>query len=638
MAHFSSIEGKMFEAESATVRQLLSEWRLKKAIGMKVNGVLVDCDKIFAQDTEFEPVFPDTEDGLALLRHSTAHLMAHAILRLFPEAKFGIGPSIKDGFYYDIRFPEPLSDEDLPKIESEMRKISQEKVPLVREELTKDNALKMFNNLHEDLKAEMIANIPDGETLSIYREGDFVDFCRGPHVPDTGCCKFFKLLSLAGAYWHGDENNEMLTRIYGTAFGSEDALKEYLRRLEEAKARDHRKLGKDLDLFSIHQEGPGFPFFHPKGMVIMNKLTEFWRKEHTKRGYVEIKTPMILDRALWIRSGHWDHYKENMYFTTIDDEPYAIKPMNCPGGILVYKNDIRSYRDLPIRMAELGFVHRHERSGALHGLMRVRAFTQDDAHIYCTPEQIKEEIKAIMDLDNYVYTNVFGFKYYVELSTKPDNSMGDPKMWELAENQLKEALEETNTQYKLNPGDGAFYGPKIDFHLEDCIGRTWQCGTIQLDFQMPEKFEMTYIGKDGEEHRPVMLHRTVLGSLERFMGILIENYAGAFPYWLAPVQVKLLPVSADYLDYAESVSKKLLMSEIRTEIDSRDEKLGKKIRDAQMQKVPYMIVIGTKEKTDGTLAVRDRTKGDLGTMTMEEFLKHVGDEFDPINKPDYSKK
>jgi len=638
MARFSNKEGKVFEAESVTVRKLIDEWHLKKIVGMKVNGVLVDCDKVFTSDSIFEYVFPDSEDGLDLLRHSTAHLMAHAILRLFPGAKFGIGPSIKDGFYYDIRFPEPISDEDLPKIEAEMRKISQEKVPLVREELTKEEALEMFNDLHEDLKVEMIRGIPEGETLSIYKEGDFVDFCRGPHVPNTGCCKFFKLLSLAGAYWHGDENNEMLTRIYGTAFGSEECLKEYMRRLEEAKARDHRKLGKDLDLFSIHQEGPGFPFFHPKGMVIMNKLIEFWRKEHTKRGYVEIKTPMILDRALWIRSGHWDHYKENMYFTTIDDEPYAIKPMNCPGGILVYKNDIRSYRDLPIRMAELGFVHRHERSGALHGLMRVRAFTQDDAHIYCTPEQIKDEIKAIMDLDNYVYTNVFGFKYYVELSTKPENSMGDPAMWELAEKQLKEALEETNTPYKLNPGDGAFYGPKIDFHLEDCIGRTWQCGTIQLDFQMPEKFEMTYIGKDGEEHRPVMLHRTVLGSLERFMGILIENYAGAFPYWLAPVQVKLLPVSADYLDYADQVSRKLLMAEVRTETDSRNEKLGKKIRDAQIQKVPYMIVIGAKEAANETLAVRDRTKGDLGSMTLEEFLKHTEGEFDPINKPNYSQK
>ena len=428
-------------------------------------------------------------------------------------------------------------------------KNSQEKIPLVRKELTKEQA-KDFSRNSEDLKVSI--DSLEGEVLSAYREGDFIDFCRGPHVPHTGCCKFFKLLSLAGAYWHGDENNEMLTRIYGTAFGSEEELKEYLRRVEEAKARDHRKLGKELDLFSVHPEGPGFPFFHPKGMVIMNNLISFWRKEHTKRGYVEIKTPMILDRSLWLRSGHWDHYKENMYFTEIDDAPFAVKPMNCPGGILVYNSAIRSYRELPLRMAELGFVHRHERSGALHGLMRVRAFTQDDAHIYCTPEQIKDEIKAIMELDRYVYQDVFGFKYFVELSTRPENSMGDPELWDIAEQRLKEALEETGTAYKLNPGDGAFYGPKIDFHLEDCIGRTWQCGTIQLDFQMPEKFDMTYIGSDGAEHRPVMLHRTVLGSLERF-GYPDENYAGAFPYWLAPVQVKLLQVSSDFAGYADEL-------------------------------------------------------------------------------------
>lgn len=630
MAIFTTPEGKRYEAENASVRQLLDIWHLKKAIGAKVGGELVDCDKVFSEDTEIIPIEPNCEEGLALLRHSTAHLMAHAILRLYPEAKFGIGPSIKDGFYYDIRFPNPISDEDLPKIESEMRKISQEKVPLVREELSMDDAVKFFDARGEDLKVEMIENI-EGQTLSIYKEGDFVDFCRGPHVPDTGCCKFFKLLSLAGAYWHGDEKNEMLTRIYGTAFGSEEELKAYLRRLEEAKARDHRKLGKELDLFSIHPEGPGFPFFHPKGMAIMNKLIEFWRYEHTKRGYVEIKTPMILDRALWLRSGHWDHYKENMYFTTIDDAPFAIKPMNCPGGILVYKDAIRSYKELPLRMAELGFVHRHERSGALHGLMRVRAFTQDDAHIYCTPEQIKDEIKAIMELDNYVYS-VFGFKYYVELSTRPEDSMGDPELWDLAEQKLKEALEETNTPYKLNPGDGAFYGPKIDFHLEDCIGRTWQCGTIQLDFQMPEKFDMTYIGSDGAEHRPVMLHRTVLGSLERFMGILIENYAGAFPFWLAPVQAKLLPVSDAFVEYAAQLDKKLREAGIRTETDSRDEKLGKKIRDAQLQKVPYMLVIGAKEAESGTIAVRDRSKGDLGSMTFDEFIEHTKGEFDPLAK------
>jgi len=632
MARFFSPDGRVFEAESASVRRLLEEWHLKKAVGAKVDGVIVDCDAVLDKDAEITPLFPDSEEGLDILRHSTAHVMAHAVKRLFPGAKFGIGPSIKDGFYYDIRFPDPISDEDLPKIESEMRRISQEKNPFVREELTKQEALKIFTDLGEDLKAEMIEGIEEGVVLSVYREDGFVDFCRGPHVPHTGCCKFFKLLSLAGAYWHGDEKNEMLTRIYGTAFGSEEELKDHLRRVEEARARDHRKLGRELDLFSLHAEGPGFPFFHPKGMVIMNKLIEFWRNEHTKRGYVEIKTPMILDRALWLRSGHWDHYKENMYFTEIDEAPFAIKPMNCPGGILVYNSDIRSYRDLPLRMAELGFVHRHERSGALHGLMRVRAFTQDDAHIYCTPEQIKDEIKAIMELDRYVYNDVFGFKYYVELSTRPDDCMGDIKLWDLAEQNLKEALEETETPYKLNPGDGAFYGPKIDFHLEDCIGRTWQCGTIQLDFQMPEKFDMKYIGSDGAEHRPVMLHRTVLGSLERFMGILIENYAGAFPYWLSPVQVKILPVSEDFMEYSSMISEKLKGLGIRAELDPRGEKLGKKIRDAQLQKVPYMLIVGAKEAESGTVAVRDRSKGDIGSMTMDEFTAHLSGEFDPLKK------
>lgn len=638
MAVFTTNEGKKYEAESVSVRELIAALHIKKAIGAKVGGEIADADKRFNADTEFEILHADNEEGLNLLRHSTAHLMANAIMRLYPDAKFGIGPSIKDGFYYDVRFPKPISDEDLPAIEAEMRRIAQDKVPMIREELSKEAALALFNSKGEDLKAELIEAIPDGETLSVYHQGDFTDFCRGPHVPDTGCCKFFKLLSLAGAYWHGDEKNEMLTRIYGTAFGTEDELKEYLRRLEEAKARDHRKLGKELDLFSLHEEGPGFPFFHPKGMVIMTKLIEFWRREHRRRGYVEIKTPMILDRSLWIRSGHWDHYKENMYFTTIDDAPYAIKPMNCPGGILVYKSSLRSYRDLPIRMGELGFVHRHERSGALHGLMRVRAFTQDDAHVYCTPDQIKDEIKAIMALDDYVYTNVFGFKYFVELSTRPENSMGDDALWELAEQRLKEALEETGTPYKLNPGDGAFYGPKIDFHLEDCLGRTWQCGTIQLDFQMPEKFDMSYVGKDGDEHRPVMLHRTILGSLERFMGILIENYAGAFPYWLAPVQLKVLPVAEDYIDYAQEVCAKLKAADLRVEIDTRDEKLGKKIRDAQMQKTPYMIVIGAKEKEEGTVAVRDRVKGDLGSMYLEQLLEKLGEEFDPVNKTGCDKK
>lgn len=637
MALFSGNEGKIYEAESVSARQLFDVWRLKKAVAAKVGGELVDCDKVFTADTAFDILTPDTEEGLDILRHSTAHLMAHAVLRLYPEAKFGIGPSIKDGFYYDIRFPQPISEEALPAIEAEMRRISQEKIPLVREEMKKADAIGFFRDKGEDLKVELIEAI-DAETVSVYKEGDFADLCRGPHVPHTGSCKFFKLLSLAGAYWHGDENNEMLTRVYGTAFGSEDELKTYLRRLEEAKARDHRKLGRELDLFSVHQEGPGFPFFHPKGMVVMNKLVEFWRKEHFKRGYSEIKTPIMLDSALWTRSGHMSHYKENMYFTEIDETVFAVKPMNCPGGIMVYNDAIRSYRELPLRMSELGIVHRHERSGALHGLMRVRCFTQDDAHLYCAPEHVKDEIKGIMDLVNNIYSDVFGFKFYVELSTRPENSMGDAKLWELAEKWLSEALEETGTAYKLNPGDGAFYGPKIDFHLEDVIGRTWQCGTIQLDFQLPEKFDMTYIGRDGAGHRPVMLHRTVLGSLERFMGILIEHYAGAFPYWMAPVQVKILQVSPDFGAYANEVESLLHDMEVRVEVDRRDEKLGKKIRDAQLQKIPYMLVIGAREVEEKTVSFRERSKGDLGSITLDAFLELLGEEFDPTAKKSLPKK
>ena len=629
MARFSLDGEKTYESEKVTPRELASIWHLKKALALSANGTIVDCDQEFTEDTDFSQILGDTEEGQTLLRHSTAHLMAQAILHLYPEAKFGIGPAIKDGFYYDIRFPESISEDDLATIEKEMRKLSEAKIPLTRSVISKAEALKMFADKGENLKTDLIENIED-DTVSIYNQGDFCDLCRGPHVFDTGRIKFFKLLSLAGAYWHGDEHNEMLTRIYGTVFASEAELKDHLRKLEEAKARDHRKLGKELNLFSIHNEGPGFPFFHPKGMVIMNALQQFWRNEHTRRGYVEVKTPMILDRSLWLQSGHWDHYKDNMYFTTIDEQPFAIKPMNCPGGILIYKNEKHSYKELPIRMGELGFVHRHERSGALHGLMRVRAFTQDDAHIFCTKEQIKDEIKAIMDLENYVYTKVFNFKYFVELSTRPEDSMGDPELWELAENCLREALEETNTPYKLNPGDGAFYGPKIDFHLEDCIGRTWQCGTIQLDFQMPEKFDITYIGQDGAEHRPVMLHRTIMGSIERFMGILIENYAGAFPYWLSPVQAKILPVSEAFNDYAFQVVSDLKKAGIRTEIDTRDEKLGKKIRDAQLEKAYYMIVIGAKEAQTKTIAIRHRSEGDKGSMTLDEFVALANSEFNPM--------
>ena len=554
--------------------------------------------------------------------------MAQAVLRLYPDAKFGIGPSIKDGFYYDIQFSSPISDEDLPAIEAEMAKIVSEKLPVTRQDLPKAEALERFQNMGENFKVELISEL-EFPTVSLYTQGEFTDLCRGPHASHTGLLKNFKLLSVAGAYWRGSEHNVMLTRIYGTAFATKDALKAHLNRMEEAKLRDHRKLGKELDLFSMQPEGPGFPFFHPKGMVVMNNLVDFWRREHTLRGYQEIKTPLMLDRALWVRSGHWDHYHENMYFTEIDENPFAIKPMNCPGGILVYKTATRSYRELPLRLGELGTVHRHERSGVLHGLMRVRCFTQDDAHLYCTPEQIKEEIIGIMELTHYIYKDVFGFNYRVELSTRPENSMGDPAMWDLAEERLREALEETNTPYKLNPGDGAFYGPKIDFHLEDCIGRTWQCGTIQLDFQLPEKFDMHYIGNDGAEHRPVMLHRTVLGSLERFMGILIEHYAGAFPYWLAPVQVRLIQVKQEFEAYVKEVEATLKSWGVRVETDAREEKLGKKIRDAQLEKIPYMLVIGGREVEERTLAVRDRAKGDLGSMDWEHFKALLESEFRP---------
>jgi len=568
--------------------------------------------------------------------------MAQAVENLYPGTKFGIGPSIKDGFYYDIDISQAresigaLTEEHFPEIEKEMRRLAGAALKIDREDMGKEEALDFFKKRDDRYKVELISEL-DVPSVSIYKQGDpakgvYVDLCRGPHVPDTSWIRNFKLLSVAGAYWRGNEKNVMLTRIYGTAFATPDELKEHLRRLEEAKQRDHRKLGKELDLFSMHDEGQGFPFFHPKGMAVVNRLLDFWRKEHARRGYDEIRTPLILDRSLWLQSGHWDHYKENMYFTEIDEKPFAVKPMNCPGGILLYKTQLRSYRDLPLRMAELGIVHRHERSGALHGLMRVRCFTQDDAHLYCTPDQIKKEVVGIMDLCNYIYKEVFGFNYRVELSTRPENSMGDPEKWDVAEAALKEALESTGTPYRVNEGDGAFYGPKIDFHLEDCIGRTWQCGTIQLDFQMPERFDMAYIGPDGKEHRPVMLHRTVLGSIERFLGILIEHYAGAFPFWIAPVQVKLIPIAEDHQAYTEELASEFKNWGLRVETDKRDEKLGRRIRDAQLQKAPYMIVIGDKEREARGVAVRSRVKGDLGAMTLDEFKALCGSEFDPIRK------
>jgi len=597
-------------------------------IAVKIDGKMYDLDALVEEDATIEPVRVDSPEGIEILRHSASHIMAQAVYRLYPGTKYGVGPAIENGFYYDMDVPVAITEEDLPKIEDEMKRIASEAIPFERLVMSKEEAMRLFQERGDVYKLEILKDIED-DTVSLYRVGEFIDLCRGPHVPNTSYVKHFKLLSLAGAYWRGDERNPMLTRIYGTAFPSEEDLLVYLTKIEEAKRRDHRRIGKELDLFSLQNEAPGFPFFHPKGVVILNTLVDFWRKVHIQRGYQEIKTPLILDQDLWIRSGHWDHYRENMYFTEIDGKPFAIKPMNCPGGILVYKTQLRSYRDLPLKLAELGVVHRHERSGVLHGLMRVRCFTQDDAHIFTSEEHIKEEITDIMEMVQYIY-GVFGFPYHIELSTRPENAMGDKVLWDKAEQALQEALEDRGVEYKLNPGDGAFYGPKIDFHLEDCIGRTWQCGTIQLDFQMPEKFDITYIGPDGEPHRPVMIHRTILGSLERFLGILIEQYAGAFPYWLAPVQVKILPVSDEHLPYAKKVASALQKKDVRIEVDLKEGTLGKKIRDAQMQKIPYMLIIGNREVEKGVVSVRDRSKGDLGSMSLEALIELLGNEYHPL--------
>ena len=615
---------KQFEqpVSCLAIAESISAGLARNAVCAEVNGVLCDLSHIVDADADYKVHTLKDEEGLAVLRHSTAHLMAQAISHLWKNAKFAIGPSIKNGFYYDIDFEGTvIAPEDLEKIEAEMTKIVKEDLPIVREEMSREEAIEFFRKHNDTYKVEILSEM-DSPVVSLYRQGDYVDLCRGPHMPSTGRLKVFKLTSIAGAYWRGDTKNKMLTRIYGTAFEKKSELDEYIVRMEEAKRRDHRKLGKELDLFDIFDEGPGFPFFFPKGMVLRNTLEDFWRKEHTLAGYEEVKTPMILNQELWHRSGHWDHYKDNMYVVKIDNEDYAIKPMNCPGGMLVYKRKPNSYRDLPERMAELGLVHRHELSGVLHGLMRVRCFTQDDAHIFMTPDQIEEEIEGVVRLIDKFY-KVFGFKYKLELSTRPENSMGTDEQWETATNALKRALNVLGKDYEINEGDGAFYGPKIDFHLEDSIGRTWQCGTIQLDFQMPERFDLTYVGQDGEKHRPVMIHRVVFGSIERFIAILTEHYAGAFPLWLAPVQVKIVPISEVQADYAHQVCKKLVNMGIRAEVDDRNEKMGYRIREAQLQKIPYMLVLGEKEKQCGTVAVRNRKKGDLGVMSFDDLANKL---------------
>lgn len=603
----------------------ISKKLAKEALVAKVDGVLRDLSYKVQDDSVVEILTFDDEEGRKVFWHSTSHVMAQAVKRLFPDAKLAIGPAIDEGFYYDFDMEESFSPSDIEQIEKEMAKIIAENYSFSRKDVSRDEALSDLEEQNEPYKVELVQALEDDANISFYNQGEFSDLCAGPHIPSTGKIKAFKLTSLAGAYWRGDEDNKMLQRIYGISFPKKSMLDEYLHRIEEAKKRDHRKLGRELDLFSLHEEGPGFPFFHPKGMVLRNLLEEYWREEHRKRGYVEIKTPIILHEDLWHRSGHWDNYKDNMYFSTIDEQTFAIKPMNCPGSMLMYKRKLHSYRDLPIRMAEMGLVHRHELSGTLHGLMRVRAFTQDDAHIFMLPSQIQEEIIGVIDFVDYVY-KAFGFKYHVELSTKPENAIGDDEMWEQATEALRQALERKNLDYVVNEGDGAFYGPKIDFHLEDNLGRTWQCATIQLDFAMPERFDLTYIDEDNERKRPVMLHRVIYGALERFIAILVEHTAGAFPTWLAPVQVQVIPVGDDYLAYAQEVADTLFAAGVRVEVDRRDEKLGKKIREAQLQQIPYMLIVGKKEQESGQVSIRHRREGDLGALTVQDFLDRIQQE------------
>ena len=600
----------------------LSDGLARMAGAAEVNGETVDIRTELSDDSNLSIYTINDPEGLAAYRHTTSHIMAQAIKRLYPQAKLAIGPSIADGFYYDIDIEGGLTADDLEKIEAEMKKIVKEALPLKRFTLPRNEAIKYMQEREEPYKVELIEDLPEGAEISFYEQGEFTDLCAGPHLMSTKPVKAFKLTSIAGAYWRGDEHNKMLTRVYGTAFPKKADLEAYLTMIEEAKKRDHRKIGRELGLFMMHEAGPGFPFFLPKGMILRNTLMEYWRQIHMANGYDEISTPIILNRSLWETSGHWDHYKENMYTTVIDEEDYCVKPMNCPGSILVYQNEPHSYRDLPLRYAECGLVHRHEKSGQLHGLMRVRCFTQDDGHMFLARDQIRDEIVRIVNIIDGMY-NLFGFKYHVELSTRPDNSMGSDEDWEIATDSLRDALDSLGKDYVVNEGDGAFYGPKIDFHLTDCLGRTWQCGTIQLDFQLPQRFELEYTGADGEKHQPIMIHRVVFGSVERFIGILTEHFAGAFPTWLAPVQVKVLPLSEKFLDYASDVQKQLLDAGLRAELDERSEKLGYKIREAQSLKIPYMLVVGGKEQENGTVAVRTRLGGDQGAVPTAEFIEAI---------------
>ena len=621
-------DGSIKECEKGTsiieVAESLSSGLARVACAGLLDGERVDLRTKLEKDCRLEILTFNDKEGKWAFRHTASHILAQAVKRLYPDVKLAIGPAIDDGFYYDFDTEKPFSEEDFEKIEAEMKKIVKEKLPLEYFELPRAEAIKLMEEKNEPYKVELIKDLPEDATISFYKQGEFVDLCAGPHLMTTKPVEAIKIMSVAGAYWRGNEKNKMLSRLYATAFSKKAELNDYLEKLEEAKKRDHRKLGKELELFTLLDEGPGFPFFLPKGMELKNTLIDYWRQIHKKAGYVEVSTPIILNKELWLRSGHWDHYRDNMYTTVIDEEDYAIKPMNCPGGMLVYKTKMRSYKDLPLRMGELGLVHRHELSGALHGLMRVRNFTQDDAHIFMLPEQIKDEIKGVVRLIDEVY-KTFGFKYSIELSTMPEDHVGELDAWEMATNGLREAIEELGYDYEVNEGDGAFYGPKLDFKLEDSLGRTWQCGTIQLDFQLPERFELEYIGADGEKHRPVMIHRVVFGSIERFIGVITEHFAGAFPTWLAPVQVKVLPISDKYADYAHKVFKAIQDAGLKVEIDERAEKIGYKIREARNMRIPFILVVGEKEEADGTVSVRSR-KGEEGAEALDAFIARVKEE------------